>query len=101
MLDDPMKRQIGIWLLIILGAFGWVLLEHVSYLSWSPSWIWFIGIAWYASEGLAGYIIFHFFKVTKADVPGTIIITKTETIPEVKTINDVSVDETPEPGITG
>jgi len=78
-LDDATKRQIGIWILIVTGAFGWVLLEHISYLNWSPSWIWFIGIVWYASEAFLGFLIYHFFKVTKADVPGTVILTKTET----------------------
>ncbi len=87
-----MKRQIGIWLLIILGGLGWVLLEHITYLTWSPSWIWFIGIAWYATEGLVGYIIYHLFKVTKEDIPGTIIMTKTESesIPEDSITSEVA-----------
>ena len=79
-----MKRQIGIWALIVLGSFGAVLLEHISQLTWSPMWVWFIGIAWYASEGLVAYIIWHFFKVTRADIPGNkVVLTKVESIPEV------------------
>lgn len=79
-MDDPMKREIGIWLLIVLGAFGAVLIEHVRNLSWSAMWIWFIGIAWYASEGLGAYIIWYYFKVSKIDVP--VVLTKVKSVPE-------------------
>ncbi len=93
MLDDPMKRQIGITLLIILGAFGTVLIEHISQLGWSLMWVWFIGITWYASETLGAYIIWHFFRVTKADIPGSkVVLTKVESIPEaiVGSISEVN-----------
>ena len=82
-MDKAMRRQIGIWLLIVLGAFGAVILEHISQLNWSPMWIWFIGIAWYASEGLIVFLIYHFFKITKADIPvAEPILTEVETVPE-------------------
>ncbi len=83
-MDEAIKRQIGIWLLIVLGAFGAVLLEHINQLNWSTMWIFFIGIGWYASEGLLGFVIYHFFKVTKADIPvAQPILTKVETTPEI------------------
>ncbi|KKL05112.1 hypothetical protein LCGC14_2609290 [marine sediment metagenome] len=82
-MDEATKREIGIWLLIVLAALGTVLLEHVSRLAWSPMWIWFVGITWYASEGLGGFLIYHFFKVSKADIQKKeIILTEVKSVPK-------------------
>lgn len=77
-----LKKEIGIWILIIVGAFGAVLIEHVIFLGWSPLWIWFMGISWYATDVLIAFLVWIFFKAKKEDVP---VLTKVKSIPENST----------------
>lgn len=61
--------ETGILILIILGAFGTVFLEHIALLGWSVKWVTFIGIVWYATEALISGLIIHYFKIPVEDVP--------------------------------
>ena len=71
-IDEVIKREIAIWILLVAGAFGAVILELIKQSTWSDVWLWFIGILWYGTEGLISAIIYHKFKVSKVDVPETI-----------------------------
>ena len=66
--SKKLKKDIGIWILIIAGAFGAVLIEHIIILDWSLLWIWFIGIVWYATDILIASLVFIFFKAKKSDI---------------------------------
>lgn len=67
-IDKAIQRQIGVWLLLVIGAFGTVILELIKKSNWSDTWLYFIGIVWYSTETLAGVIIYYCFKVSKADL---------------------------------
>lgn len=68
-LDETIKREIGIFLLVIWGAFGLVFLEGLVLLGLSVGWITCLTVIWYGADVLVAFIIYHFFKVKKEDIP--------------------------------
>lgn len=72
-LDETIKREIGIFLLIIWGAFGLVFLEGLVLLGLSVGWITCLTTIWYGADFLVAFIIYHFFKVKKEDIQEKII----------------------------
>ena len=85
-MDDFLKKEIGVWILIIAGAFGAVLVEYVILLGWSPLWIGFVAVSWYATDILISAFVWHYFKTRKEDIQKqTPILSKVESIPENST----------------
>ena len=78
-MDEFLKKEIGIWILIIAGAFGAVLVEYVVLLGWSPLWIGFVVITWYATDILIAAFVWHYLKAKREDIP---TLTKVKSIPE-------------------
>ena len=67
-LDDTIKREIGIFLLFVWAAFGLVFLEGLVLLGLSVMWTGCLTAIWYAADGFVLAIIYHFYKVKKEDI---------------------------------
>ena len=81
-LDETIKREIGILILGIWAAFGFVLFELLDAWNLSPMWILFIGIVWYALDIFVAAYLWHVFKVRKEDVPGgSPVLTEVKSVP--------------------
>ena len=68
LLDETIKREIGIFLLIVWAAFGLVFLEGLVLLGLSAMWVACLTTIWYGADALVGAIIYHFYKVRKEDI---------------------------------
>ena len=82
MLDETIRREIGILILGIWAAFGFVLFELLNDWNLSQMWILFIGIVWYAFDIFVAAYLWHIFKIRKEDIPVQPILTKVESVPE-------------------
>ena len=63
---------IGIGIIVIITAFGAVLIEWCDTLDISLTLLIFIGTVYYASESLVIGFIIHYFKIQPEDIPETI-----------------------------
>lgn len=64
-IDDTQLKQIGLWLILVLGAFGTPLLDELQKLDISLVWIGFLTITWYAIDYILAVVIYFYFKVKK------------------------------------
>ncbi len=94
--DDIIKKQVGILILGIWAAFGFVLFELLNFWEFSDMLILFMGFVWYALDVFVAAYLWHVFKVRKEDVPKP-ILTKVESTtisPQPTVAPDVEPDGT-------
>lgn len=95
-MDDFLKKELGIWILLVTSFFGAVVLYYLEIVDWSLVWIWFVGVTWYATEVLIAAFVWHYFKAQKSDIlQNTPTLTKIDSIPEVPVV----IPEASEPKI--
>ena len=70
-MDKVIKREVGIWALLIVGFFGVALFGALDMIELHPLWMFFITASWYTTEILCAAIIYHYFRVTKDDIPNS------------------------------
>lgn len=77
----PLKIGLGIGILVIIGAFGLVVLEGINYSGWTAMWCFTTGVIYYGSETLVVGLIIHYLKIPLEDVPiDNLILTEVENL---------------------
>jgi hypothetical protein len=95
---------IGIGILVIIGAFGVLVIEWINNFGFSLTWTAVLSIVYYATEGLGVLLIIHYLKIPVEDVPiltevkgnplNDLDLPLSETIPENEIIVEELSDET-------
>ena len=85
----PLKIGLGIGILVIIGAFGLVVLEWINLSGWTAMWCFVIGVIYYGTESLVVGLIIHYLKIPPEDVPVSVPI-----LTEVEATNHTNTDHT-------
>lgn len=64
-IDETQLKQIGTWIVLVIGAFGTPFLEWIRTLNISITWITFLITTWYAIDYILAALIYHYFKIKK------------------------------------
>lgn len=66
-MDNAQLKQIGVWIILVLGALGTPFIEWIHNLSLTPGWIAFLSTAWYVVDYIIAVLIYVYLHVKKVN----------------------------------